>query len=116
MSALNTKTQGKMYQVGDLTIDTKLREITFGSEVHSPQPVIFDTLIYLIENRDREISLDELKIKVWQDPNIEEFQLLRNILLTRRAVLDNTETQLIRYHSEDNSYRFYGDVFEVEFE
>lgn len=115
MSALDFREQGKIYQVNDFMIDTNLREISRGCEAYKPPAHIFDTVVYLIENRDRAVSLNEFKKDVWKDAKIDEFQFLRNITLARRAILDDTEKRLIRYASDKNAFQFCGDVFEVEF-
>ncbi|MFL0810213.1 MAG: hypothetical protein K6L76_07350 [Agarilytica sp.] len=116
MSAANKYAKDKIYQVGNLVIDVKLGEVSHGEESYKPHPHVFDTLVYLIENRHREIDIEEFKTSVWHDPRIEEFQYLRNISLARRAILDDTNKQLIRFNAEHNAYRFFGDVFEIEFE
>ena len=44
----------------DCTVDTNRREIRRGTAVVSPGPQVFDLLVYLISNRDRVVSKDDL--------------------------------------------------------
>ena len=49
----------------DHTLDTDTRELRRGSEQISVQPLVFDLLIYLIENRDRVVTRENLLAGLW---------------------------------------------------
>jgi len=44
----------------DCRVDTDRREIRRGTGIVSPGPQVFDLLVYLIRNRDRVVSKDDL--------------------------------------------------------
>jgi DNA-binding winged helix-turn-helix (wHTH) protein len=48
-------------------LDTDRRELWRGSELVSLEPQVFDLLLYLIQNRDRVVSKDDLIASVWPD-------------------------------------------------
>ena len=47
------------------TLDTDRRELSRGSESIAVEPQVFDLLVYLVENRDRVVSKDDLIASVW---------------------------------------------------
>jgi DNA-binding winged helix-turn-helix (wHTH) protein len=53
------------YCFTDHTLDTERRELYRGSEPIAVEPQVFDLLIYLLENRDRVVSKDDLIASVW---------------------------------------------------
>jgi DNA-binding winged helix-turn-helix (wHTH) protein len=50
---------------GDHTLDTDRRELRCGSEPIAIEPQVFDLLVYLVQNRDRVVSKDDLIASVW---------------------------------------------------
>jgi DNA-binding winged helix-turn-helix (wHTH) protein len=54
-------------QIGfeDCLLDTDRRELRRGNELVALEPQVFDVLIYLVENRDRVVSKDNLIASVW---------------------------------------------------
>jgi DNA-binding winged helix-turn-helix (wHTH) protein len=54
------------YSFGEYGLDTDRRELRRGSELVSIGPQGFDVLIYLISNRERVVSKDDLIEAVWR--------------------------------------------------
>jgi len=50
---------------GDYVIDAARRELRQGSEIVKVEPQVFDLLLYLIRNRDRVVTKDEVLSAVW---------------------------------------------------
>ena len=48
-------------------LDSDRRELRRGSEPIPVEPQVFDVLVYLLENRDRVVSKDDLIASVWAD-------------------------------------------------
>jgi DNA-binding winged helix-turn-helix (wHTH) protein len=46
-------------------LDTDRRELRRGSEAIAMEPQVFDLLVYLVENRDRVVSKDDLLASIW---------------------------------------------------
>ncbi len=45
---------------GDHALDTDRRELRRGAELIALEPQVFDLLVYLIENRERVVSKDDV--------------------------------------------------------
>ena len=60
-------------------LDVDLRELTRGGENIAVEPQVFDLLTYLVENRDRVVSKDDLLASVWGKRAISESALFNRI-------------------------------------
>lgn len=114
MNVATNSYQMKIYEIDNILIDLHLREIAYATSIHRPSPEAFSTLIYLIENRERVISIDEFRHDLWKDETISEFEILRNLMKARQAILDSTAKKLITYNTEEKGYQFIGEVLEIE--
>jgi len=74
------------------TIDLDRRELRLEDEIVHVEPQVFDVLIYLIENRDRVVTKDEIFAAVWRGRIVSETTLSSRINAARRAIGDNGET------------------------
>src|SRR5262249_14656691 len=78
-------------------LDSERRELWQGSELVSLEPQVFDLLLYLIQNRDRVVSKDDLIASVWGGRIVSDSTLDSRINATRKAVGDSGDEQrLIR--------------------
>ena len=57
------------------------------------EPQVFDILVYLIANRDRVVSKDDLIASVWGGRIVSESTLTSRINAVRRAVGDSGDKQ-----------------------
>jgi DNA-binding winged helix-turn-helix (wHTH) protein len=71
-----------------LEIDTDSYEIRRGGSAIRVEPRVFDFLIYLIENRDRMVSKDELLTHVWDGCAVGDPVIARCASITRRLLKD----------------------------
>ena len=85
--------RGAMFQFEGYTIDPARRELRLADEVIHVEPQVFDLLVYLVENRDRVVSKDELFGAVWQGRIVSEATLSSRINAARRAIGDSGERQ-----------------------
>ena len=53
------------FAFGDHILDVDRRELRRGAEPISVEPQVFDLLVYLMQNRDRVVSKDDLIVSVW---------------------------------------------------
>jgi TolB-like protein len=97
---------------GDCTLDPDRREITSGSQVISVGPQVFDLLVYLVKNRERVVSKDELLDSVWSGRIVSESTLTSHINAVRKAVGDRGEDQRLIKTVSRRGFRFTGDVRE----
>lgn len=114
MSAKEKRFTAKIYETNNCLIDLGLKEITCYNEVYRPGDETLDTLVYLIENRDHPISIDEFRRELWHDQEVSEFEIVRSVMQARKAIRDQVNNPTIRYVEDLPGYHFCGEVFEVE--
>lgn len=73
-------------------------------------PKGFDTLLFLVEHRDRVVTKDELLRNVWADVIVEEGNLTQQIFLLRKVLDDSAEGQSYIATIPRVGYRFVADV------
>ena len=98
------------FAFGDYVLDGEKRELRRGAEQIALEPQVFDVLVYLVENRDRVVTKDDLIASVWRGRIVSESTLTSRITAARRAIGDSGEQQaLIKTYSR-KGFRFIGDV------
>ena len=81
----------------DHTLDVGRRELRRGSEPIAVEPQVFDLLVYLVQNRDRVVSKDDLIASIWGGRIVSDSTLTSRINAARKAVGDSGDSQkLIR--------------------
>ena len=94
----------------DYLLDTDRRELRRGSELVAVEPQVFDLLIYLVRNRDRVVSKDDLIAAVWEGRIVSESTLTSRINAARKAVGDSGEEQKLIRTIARRGFRFVGAV------
>jgi DNA-binding winged helix-turn-helix (wHTH) protein len=64
---------------GDCVLDADRRELTRASGVIAAGPQVFDLLLYLIQNRERVVSKDDVLDSVWSGRTVSESTLTSHI-------------------------------------
>jgi TolB-like protein len=81
----------------DFVLDTERRELRRGAALLSMEPQVFDLLEFLVRNRDRVVTKDDLLASVWGGRIVSESTLGSRINAARRVIGDTGEQQrLIR--------------------
>jgi TolB-like protein len=93
-------------------LDIDQRELRRGAEPIALEPLVFDLLVYLVANRDRVVSKDNLLDSVWSGRIVSESALASRIAAVRRAIGDSGETQNLIKTISRKGFRFVGDVHE----
>ena len=93
-------------------IDPARRELRRGAELVPVEPQVFDILVFLIANRDRVVSKDDLFGSVWGGRIVSESALASRINAVRSAVGDNGENQRLIRTFPRKGFRFVGAVTE----
>jgi TolB-like protein len=94
----------------DHVLDTDKRELRRGSEPIPTEPQVFDLLVYLVQNRDRVVSKDDLIASVWRGRVVSDSTLTSRINAARTAIGDSGgEQKLIRTIAR-KGLRFVGEV------
>ena len=98
---------------GDLAIDPERRELRSGPKLFAIEPQVFDLLEFLIRNRDRVVSRDDLLAGVWGGRIVSVSAIAARINAARRAIGDDGEQQRWIRTIARKGFRFVGDVREV---
>lgn len=96
----------------DCALDTNRRELRRNDVVTSIEPKVFDLLAYVVENRQRVVSRDDLIAHVWDGRIASESALARCINMARSAIGDSGEAQRLIKTLPRKGIRFVGDVRE----
>ena len=91
-------------------LDTDRRELHRGSERIAVEPQVFDLLVYLVQNRDRVVSKDDLIASVWHGRIVSDSTLTSRINAVRKAVGDSGEDQKLIRTVVRKGLRFVGTV------
>ena len=82
-----------LFLFGNFALDSECRELRADGRVIPVEPQVFDVLVYLIENRHRVVSKDDLIASVWGGRIVSESTLTSRINAVRKAVGDSGEKQ-----------------------
>ncbi|MBR0719164.1 winged helix-turn-helix domain-containing protein [Bradyrhizobium liaoningense] len=101
------------YLFEDYQLDIDRRELRRGREVVSVTPQVFDLLEYLVNNRERVVSKDDLVNAVWKGRVVSEAALTTRLNVVRKAIGDSGEAQRLIKTLPRKGVRFVGDVREA---
>jgi adenylate cyclase len=100
------------YRFEDYVLDTDLRELRRESDLVPVEPKVFDLLVFLIANRERVASKNDLVAAVWDGRIVSESALTTRINAARSAVGDSGEKQHLIRTLPRKGFRFVGAVRE----
>ncbi len=98
----------------DQVLDPHRRELWRGSAAVSVGPQVFDLLLYLVQNRERVVSKDDLFDMVWGGRCVSESTLTSHINAVRKAIGDSGEEQRLVRTIARKGYRFVGEARESD--
>jgi pimeloyl-ACP methyl ester carboxylesterase/DNA-binding winged helix-turn-helix (wHTH) protein len=103
-----------LFQFNGYSLDVDRRELRRGCELVEIGPQVFDLLVFLIHNRDRVVTKDDLLETIWQGRIVSESTLTSRINAARRAVGDSGADQILIKTFARKGFRFVGAVTEHE--
>jgi TolB-like protein/cytochrome c-type biogenesis protein CcmH/NrfG len=92
------------------TLDKDRRELRRDREAVAVEPQVFDLLVYLIENRERVVSKDDLIAAVWGGRIVSDSSLTSRLNAVRKAIGDSGEEQRLVRTMARKGLRFIGAV------
>jgi TolB-like protein/Flp pilus assembly protein TadD len=101
-----------LYQFGNHSLDSERRELRCGSNLAALEPQVFDLLEFLIRNRDRIVSKDDLIATIWHGRAVSDSAVSSRINAARTAVGDSGEEQRLIRTLPRKGFRFVGAVRE----
>src|SRR5258707_6192712 len=99
-----------LFTFEDYVLDTDRRELRRGNAVVAVQPQVFDLLEYLISNRERVVTKDDMLAAIWGGRIVSESALTTRINAARTALGDNGEEQRLIRTLPRKGIRFVGVV------
>ena len=100
------------YFFEDYAFDTDRRELQRGPAVVPTTPQVFDLLDYLIRNRHRVVSKDDLVHAIWKGRIVSDAALTTRLNAVRNALGDSGEEQRLIKTLPRKGFRFVGMVRE----
>ena len=101
-----------LYLFEDCALDTDRRELRCGAAEVAVEPQVFDLLEYLIRNRERVVSKDDLIASIWHGRIVSESTLTTRITAARNAIGDSGVEQRLIKTLPRKGIRFVGTVHE----
>jgi TolB-like protein/Tfp pilus assembly protein PilF len=94
----------------DHTLDAGRRELRRGAERIAVEPQVFDLLVYLVQNRERVVSKEDLIASVWAGRIVSDSTLTSRINAARKALGDSGGEQKLIRTIPRKGLRFVGTV------
>jgi len=101
-----------LFLFDNYTLDTDRRELRHGAVAVPVEPQVFDLLAYLIKNRERVASKDDLVAAIWGGRIVSESTLTTRINAARCAIGDSGAEQRLIKTLARKGLRFVGTVRE----
>ncbi|TWT12647.1 winged helix-turn-helix domain-containing protein [Reyranella sp. CPCC 100927] len=101
-----------LFSFDDFVLDTARRELRGPDGLVALEPQVFDLLAYLIHNRDRVVSKDDILAAVWQGRTVSDSTLATRINAARGAIGDSGEAQRLIKTLPRRGLRFVGIIRE----
>ena len=103
-----------IYTFENYSLDSDRRELRCGKNLVAVEPQVFDLIQYLIRNRERVVSKDDLIAGVWHGRVVSESTLSSRITAVRHALRDSGEQQRLIRTVPRKGLRFVGEITEEE--
>jgi DNA-binding winged helix-turn-helix (wHTH) protein len=98
------------YLIAEYAFDTDRREVYRGAARVSVTPQVFDLRDYLIRNRERVVSKDDLIDAIWNGRSVSDGALTTRLNAARSAIGDSGEEQRLIKTLQRKGFRFVGTV------
>src|SRR4051812_47176079 len=101
-----------LFTFRDCELDLRRHELRRSGAVVHLEPQVFDLLVFLLHNRDRIVSKDEILDAVWDGRIVSEAALSSRINAARKAVGDTGNEQAVIRTFHKRGFRFVSEVVE----
>ena len=100
------------FAFGDYVLDVERRELRRGGEPVAVEPQVFDLLVYLVRNRDRVVSKDDLIEAIWGGRIVSDSAVTTRLNAVRKAIGDTGAAQRLIRTVPRRGVHFVGEVSE----
>ena len=101
-----------IYRFENCLLDAQRRELWRSGKPVAVEPQVFDLLEYLVRNRDRVVTKDEIFTSIWGGRIVSESTLTSRINSARSAIGDDGKTQRLIRTLRHKGIRFVGEASE----
>ncbi len=101
------------YEIEGFRLEPARHRLLRGEGVVPLAPKVFDTLLVLLQNRERVLEKEEALRLLWPDVHVEESSLAQNVFALRKALGDSPEGARFVETVPRRGYRFIAAVQEV---
>ena len=101
------------YEFGPFSLDAGKRLLLRNGEPVPLAPKVLETLLALVQHRDRVVTKDEMLKQVWGDTIVEEGGLTRNVSVLRKVLGEKPDDHQYIVTVPARGYRFVADVRET---
>jgi adenylate cyclase len=98
------------FRFEDYALDIERRELRRGAQQIAVEPQVFDLLVYMVQNRERVVTKDDLLDAVWSGRFVSESNLTTRINAARKAIGDSGQEQRLIRTIARKGFRFVGVV------
>lgn len=102
-----------LYRFGSHEVDVLNYRLSDNGDTLAIEPQVFDLLVYLIANRSRMVSRQELFDRIWKGRVVSDTSLNNHIKSARQAVADDGHRQQVIKTVHGRGYQFIADVEEL---
>jgi DNA-binding winged helix-turn-helix (wHTH) protein/TolB-like protein/Flp pilus assembly protein TadD len=102
-----------IYRFNNVQLNLVNYELTVNGNKQAVEPKVFDLIIYLIQQRHRLVSRDELFEQVWQGRTVSDTSLSNHVKSARKLLGDNGDKQSVIKTIRSRGYQFIADVEEL---
>lgn len=99
-----------IYRFGSFAFDTDNFDLSSGSQPISIEPQVFSLIQFLIENRARVVTRDELFENIWDGRIVSDAALTSRINSARRALGDDGKAQTVIRTFPRRGFRFIAEI------
>jgi TolB-like protein/DNA-binding winged helix-turn-helix (wHTH) protein len=99
--------QHKMiYKFNNIKIDTKNYRLLKDEKIVAVEPQVFNLIMYLIKNKDRLVTRDEMLDNLWQGRVVSDTSVSNQIKSARKVLGDNGQKQAVIKTFHGRGYQF----------
>ena len=98
------------FSFGNRSVDPELREVRVDGEIRETEPKVFDLIEYLMKNRDRVVTKEELTEAIWPNVIVTEAALSRAVMKARKALDDHAQNAQVIRTVPRKGFRFIANV------
>jgi DNA-binding winged helix-turn-helix (wHTH) protein/TolB-like protein/Tfp pilus assembly protein PilF len=102
-----------IYRFNKIEVNLNKFEIRTNDNFALVEPKVFDLIVYLIKNRQRLVSREELFEQIWSGREVSDTTLSNHIKSARKILGDNGNLQKVIKTVRSRGYQFTADVEEI---